>query len=55
VTLDAGAAYVAVTVASAPSVTLQVVVLAEVQPDHAEKVLEPAVAGAVNVTAVPVV
>jgi hypothetical protein len=48
-----GAAYVAVTVVLALTVTLQVVVLVVVQPDHEEKLLPPAVAGAVNTTAVP--
>jgi hypothetical protein len=42
-----------VTVVLAINVTLQVAVLVVVHPDHAENLLEPAVAGAVRVTAVP--
>jgi hypothetical protein len=34
-------------------VTLQVVVLVVVQPDHEEKLFPPAVAGAVKTTAAP--
>ena len=43
----------AVTVVLALSVTLHVAVVVEVHPDQEEKVLEPAVAGAVSVTAAP--
>ena len=48
-----GGAYVAVTVVLAVMVTLQVTVLAVVQPDHEAKLLPPAVAGAVKTTAAP--
>jgi hypothetical protein len=47
------AAYVAVTVVLALSVTLQVTVLVVVQPVHATNVLPPEVVGAVKVTDVP--
>ena len=43
----------AVTVVLAVIDTVQVTVLAEVQPVHEEKVLLPEVAGAVSVTVVP--
>jgi hypothetical protein len=43
-----------VTVVLAVIDTVQVTVLAEVQPVHEEKVLLPEVAGAVKVTEVPV-
>jgi len=42
-----------VTVVAAVKVTLQVTVLADVHPDHFEKLLPPAVLGVVRVTAVP--
>jgi hypothetical protein len=48
-----GPEYAAVTVSAAFMVTVQVTVLALVQPVHAEKVLLPEVAGAVKVTEVP--
>jgi hypothetical protein len=43
----------AVTVVSAFNVTPHVTVLADAQPDHEEKTLEPDVAGAVSVKDVP--
>src|SRR5258708_38476740 len=49
----AGGAYVAVTVAAAFMVTLQVTVVVLVHPLHDENLVPPAVAGAVSVTPVP--
>lgn len=53
VTTTVGAAYVAVTAVAAVMFTVQVTVLADVHPDHFEKLLPPEVLGAVRVTAVP--
>jgi hypothetical protein len=48
-----GPLYVAVAVVLAFIVTLQVTVVAVVQPDHETKLLTPDATGAVNVTDVP--
>jgi len=48
-----GGTYVAVTAAFPFTVTVQVAPLVEVQPDHEENLLLPAVADAVKVTDVP--